>query len=63
MKALTKAQTVRRITSETLEHLAGLREQFAVLTGGGDPDGYDDETKQLVYENNDEWYNGKYYNL
>ena len=48
VKALTKAQTVRKITSETLEHLDELREQFAIRTGGGDPDGYDDETNQLI---------------
>jgi gliding motility-associated protein GldM len=48
VKALSKAQTVRQITKETLEHLGELRTQFAVLTGGGDLDGYDDETKQLI---------------
>jgi gliding motility-associated protein GldM len=45
---LKKAQRVREITKQTLEHLGTLRNEFAIKTGGGDADGYDDETGQLI---------------
>lgn len=48
MKALDKAKEVRELTKETLEHLDKLRQEFAIITGGGDPDGYDDVTGQLI---------------
>ena len=48
VKALDKAKKVRETTKETLDYLEELREQFAIITGGGDPDGYDDVTKQLI---------------
>ncbi len=36
IKALDKAKIVRKITSETLEHLDTLREKFVTITGGRD---------------------------
>ena len=48
VKALDKAKTVRELTQTTLDHLEKLRKEFAVITGGGDPDGFDDETGMLI---------------
>ncbi|MDH5367594.1 MAG: gliding motility protein GldM, partial [Cyclobacteriaceae bacterium] len=48
VKALDKAKEVRELTRVTLEHLDELRKQFAIITGGEDPDGYDDVTGQLI---------------
>lgn len=48
VKALDKAKEVRSITKETLDHLEELRNQFAIITGVPDPDGYDDVTGQLI---------------
>lgn len=45
---LKKAQKVREVTQATIDHLGTLRKDFAIMTGGGDDDGYDDETKQLI---------------
>jgi len=45
---LKNANKVREITKETLAHLNQLRTDFAIMTGGGDDDGLDDETGQLI---------------
>ena len=45
---LNVAKEVRAKTTELAAYMNELKSDMAILTGGGDPDGYDDETNALI---------------
>ena len=45
---LNVAKDVRTKTDEVIKFMAGLKSEMAIITGAGDPDGYDDETGVLI---------------